>query len=208
MPPRPRRTRSRVVHRPAGPVVSSVLALMVAALACLTLVVVVAPSASARLGHGFQECLDQGYEQSGETPTTCLRQDGVWVPVYDDDLGPSTVGDGPPAGFVLLFVFAALGAVGLFAWRVVTARSIARESGMDVGRATTMAVLTDDGLESTYLAASLRPPPEAGAPAAPVAAPSAEDTAARLARLDALRADGVITDEEHARQRRAILDAL
>jgi hypothetical protein len=68
-----------------------------------------------------------------------------------------------------------------------------------------MALLTEDGLNATYLASSLRQPPVAG-PSAVAPAPSTRSVESRLTELGSLRDRGVITETEYAEQRRAILD--
>jgi hypothetical protein len=55
-----------------------------------------------------------------------------------------------------MFVLAAVAGVGLTIWRVSLARDLARESGMDPDRATAVTLLSDDGLDATYLASSRR----------------------------------------------------
>ena len=113
-----------------------------------------------------------------------------------------------PAGsgfFAFFFVMIVVLAIGSTLWRVSTARRMAERSGMDVGDATAMALLTEDGLPATYLASNLRP----AAPATPAATPAedvAEDVADRLRRLRSLLDQGLITQAEHDERRRAIID--
>jgi len=114
---------------------------------------------------------------------------------------PAMAGDG---GFAAFFVLAVLVAIGTTLWKVSTARRMARDAGMDEGDATTMALFTDEGLESTYLASNLRghtapPPPAAAEP---------RSTEQRLRELESLRTQALITEEEYAERRRAILDGL
>lgn len=114
---------------------------------------------------------------------------------------PGMSGDG---GFAAVFVLAVLVAIGTTIWKVSTARRMARDSGMDEGDATAMALLTDEGLESTYLASNLR---GQMAPAAEPESPP-RDSAQRLRELESLRSERLITEEEYAERRRAILDSL
>lgn len=87
---------------------------------------------------------------------------------------------------------------------------MARGSGLDEGQATRMALMSDDGLEATYLASALRQPPPPPAPTTPPAVPATErgDLAERLRRLDSLREQELVSTEEWAVRRRAILDEL
>src|SRR5690349_13560567 len=96
---------------------------------------------------------------------------------------PGDPSSGMGGDMAALFVVGILLSIGVTAWKVSTARRMARDSGMDQGDATTMALLTDDGLESTYVASNLRhqQPPQ---PAGPEPKPS---TADRLEELQVLR---------------------
>jgi hypothetical protein len=114
---------------------------------------------------------------------------------------------GPPPGFMALFVLAFIASIGFTIWKVATARRMARDSGMNQGDATAMALLTDDGFESTYLASNLRgqtgpPPPQ------PPAADARGTTSERLAELQGLRDQGLVTEDEYAAARQKILDDL
>ena len=91
---------------------------------------------------------------NGEPPTCTKGADGTWVASWPDD--PSSSGFG--GGIVLLMVFMVAIGIGITVWKVSTARRLATESGMSPGLATEMTLLTDNGLDATYLAASLRPP--------------------------------------------------
>lgn len=114
---------------------------------------------------------------------------------------PGMSGDG---GFAAFFLLAVAVAIGTTIWKVSTARRMARDAGMDEGDATTMALLTDEGLESTYLASNLRgqmtPPPS------PATEPRSAEQ--RLRELESLRSQALVTEEEYAERRRAILDGL
>jgi hypothetical protein len=113
---------------------------------------------------------------------------------------------GPGDGFAVLFVLMLLLGIGTTVWKVSTARRMARDSGMDEGDATAMTLLTDDGLESTYLASNLRH--QQPAPSAEPAAAAKGSTADRLEELQGLHARGLINDEELAAARRKILEGL
>lgn len=133
----------------------------------------------------------------GELPTCTQYGDGTWHASYPSD--SSSFG----SGFGMLVVFVLLGGLAFTVWKVSTARRMARDSGMDVGDATAMALLTDHGFESTYLASNLRQP------ASTTPATQAKgSTADRLEELQTLHIRGLITDEELAEGRRKILDGL
>src|SRR3954447_7413194 len=120
-------------------------------------------------GNSFQDCISRAIDHNGEPPT-CTKVNGSWVASWPDD---STAGFG--GGFAFLVVLALVAAVGITIWKVSTAQKLARQSGMDPSLATQMTLLSDDGLDATYLAASLRRPPVV--PVAPV--PESPSTAAQ-----------------------------
>ncbi len=116
--------------------------------------------------------------------------------------------------FVFLFVIGLLVALGITVWKVSTAQRLARQSGMDPGLATQMTLLTDDGLDATYLAASLRP-----APMTPSASGLREESsptqervvltaAERLTELKSLLEQGLVTQTEYDERRKAIIDTV
>jgi hypothetical protein len=170
-------------------------------------------AASAHAGGGLQRCLDQAADHNGEPPT-CTKVDGTWVATWPDDAMSSGGGSGFVGAVALIFVLGLIGSIVVIVWRVRTAQTLARRSGLDESIATQMALFTDNGLDATYLAASLRQPPAAPAapatpvssPAPPQVAPEARAVAERLAELTRLRDQGVITPEEHDRRRAAIID--
>lgn len=143
------------------------------------------------------ECFEPS--EAGDLPT-CVSTGDSWEPVH-----PSA-GGGDAGGFVALFILALVVGVGFTVWKLSMTRTMAREAGIDPGRATAMTMLSDDGFEVTYLAASLRKDPQPQAAAVPQEPRSS--AADRLRSLDDLRAQGLVTEEEYAQRRRAILDAL
>jgi len=118
-------------------------------------------------------------------------------------------GSGGSGGFGVVVVLAVLLGIGITIYKVAMARDLAEKSGMDPDQATAMTLLTDDGLEATYLASNLRPPagPAADPPAAGTALP-ARTTAERLQELDALREQGLVTQAEYDERRAAILGSI
>lgn len=135
----------------------------------------------------------------GQLPT-CTQVGDEWRVDYP--------GSGLPgeSAFALLFVLVlVVGGLGIV-WKVSTARRLARDAGMDEDDATRMALFTNEGLEATYLASSLRQPlqPAEAVPAA--AAP--RSTEERLRELESLRTQELISEEEYAERRRAVLDQL
>jgi putative oligomerization/nucleic acid binding protein len=147
----------------------------------------------------WQQCMNQAVNHHGEPPV-CSQQNGGWVPSWPGDAGAS--GSGIPSGFIVLFVLAALIGVGVTIWKVTTAQTLAKRSGMDPGLATQMTLLTDDGLDATYLAASLRQPPRA--PAGP--SPESASAAMRLTELKSLLDQGLISSAEYDERRKQIID--
>jgi hypothetical protein len=122
---------------------------------------------------------------------------------------PGSSGGGVPGAFVLLAVFAVLFAIELNAWRVTTARSLARQSGMDPGLATQMTLLTEDGLDATYLAPTVRNRQGGGSTASPVAPePPRADAAERQTELRSLMEQGLVTPAEYEGRRRTIIDTV
>jgi hypothetical protein len=146
---------------------------------------------------------------------------GVWVASWPDDGGLGS-GSGIPGAFVFLVVVGMIAGVAITIWKVSTARTLARQSGMDPGLATRMTLLTDDGLDATYLASSLRPHPQQAAEPvpqasqpsqptrpAPSATPSTDRTAtSRLRELQGLLDQGLVTQAEYDRRRQAIIDSV
>ena len=122
----------------------------------------------------------------------------------DDSFGAG----GLPSGFAAFFVLALLVGVAVTVWKVSTARRLATQSGMDPGMATQMTLLTDDGLDATYLAANLRQHPS-NAPGPGQASPSTTPTATgRLEELKTLLDRGLVTQAEYDERRKAIIDSV
>jgi hypothetical protein len=165
----------------------------------------------AHAGGTLQQCLDQAVNHNGEPPT-CRRVNGSWVPLWAGDSGAGA--GGIPGVFVFFFVVALLAAIGVTVWKVSTAQKLARQSGMDPGLATQMTLLTDDGLDATYLAASLRSrpvPPAAVTPdaeSAPIQKYSGLSAADRLTELKSLLDQGLVTQTEYDDRRKAIIDTV
>lgn len=135
----------------------------------------------------------------------CDDEAGQPIPnctVVEPDFSTST-DTGLPSGFVAVMVLVGIAGVGVTIYRVWMARDLARRSGMDPDRATAMTLLEDDGLEATYLAANLRPQ----TPPSP-ARPAERRVGDRLAELDALLAEGRVTQAEYDERRTAILGSL
>lgn len=137
--------------------------------------------------------------------TATLLVLGVVAPAYaDGDLMGPGPGSGPPGWFVGMFVLVVILGIGTTIWRVSTAQRLAKQSGMDPGLATQMTLLSEDGLDATYLAANLRGT-EATSQATP---PPTATTAARLEELKGLLDRGLITQAEYDARRKAIIDSV
>ena len=140
-------------------------------------------------------------------PSSCTYVDGQWHRSWDDDGGFGADEPGVPGYFVAFFVLALVAGIGFTIWKVSTARRMARDAGMNEGDATAMTLLSDDGFEATYLASNLRdrtPPP----PAATTPQPGTRSTAERLRELQALLEQGLITQDEYAARRQALIDGV
>ncbi len=134
----------------------------------------------------------------GDLPT-CTFDGDDWNRSYPDEDGMG--------GFAVLFVLAALASVGFTIYKVSMARDMARKAGMDPGQATAMTLLTDDGLEATYLASNLRPSRDEHDQSTD--SESGERTVTeRLAELETLRDQGLVTQGEYDQRRAAILGSL
>ncbi len=99
-------------------------------------------------------------------------------------------------GIGLFVVMAVLFGVGGFVVRLSLARQIARDAGQDETKAVLTTALSDNGLAATYVAGALAPHSSA---------PSTED---RLAELQRLHEQGLVTEAEYATKRAEILDEL
>ncbi len=75
---------------------------------------------------------------------------------------------------------------------------------LDPGGASQMSVLTEHGLETTYLAANLKQ----SSPAPADAGPAPRSVAVRLSELESLSDQGLITQTEYDERRKVIIDSL
>lgn len=151
---------------------------------------------------------------AGPVSADVVPCDGAFVPDESSEclMDDSFVDDGfdqepgIPAGFVVIFIFAAIAGVAITVWKVSTARDLARQAGMDPNVATGMTLLDDNGLSATYLASSLRTPmPERTSAPAPDPSPT---VASRLTELAGLLQSGLITQAEHDERRAEIIDSV
>lgn len=174
---------------------SVVLGAILAALALGLAIGTVAPA----VADTEQQCMDSGMNANGDLPT-CTEENGNWVASYPDD---GVGGSGIPGGFVALMVLAVIAGLGVTAWRVSTARRLAADAGLDPGMATKVALMTDNGLDATYLAASMRKTQQ------PAASPaSSKGVAERLKELKGLLDSGLVTQVEYDERRKAIIDGV
>jgi Short C-terminal domain len=114
-------------------------------------------------------------------------------------------GGGIPSGFVALIVLGVIVSIGLTVWRVSTARSLARQAGMNPDTATAVTLLGNQGLDAAYLASNLRNSAPHIADYSALTAP-ARSTADRLTELQSLREQGLITPAEYDARRKAIVE--
>jgi hypothetical protein len=128
---------------------------------------------------------------------------GAVAPAYaDGDFVDTGSGGGAPGWFIAWAVLVVIVGIAGVVWRVTTAQKIARRSGMDTGLATQMSLLTDDGLDATYLAANLR-----GTQDTPDPAPG-RTTADRLEELKGLLDRGLVTQTEYDEHRKALIESV
>ena len=138
-------------------------------------------------------------------PSSCTYVNGQWHRSWEDDgFGAGSGDPGVPGSFVALFVLALIGGIAFTAWKVSTARRMARDSGMSESDATAMTLLSDEGFEATYLASNLRG--QTTPPTTPQ--PGTRSTAERLRELQALLEQGLITPDEYAARRQALIDGV
>lgn len=135
------------------------------------------------------------WTEAGDGTITCHEY-------LDDSLGGFDAEPGIPGFFGFFFVLVLLAGIAGTVWRVSTARRMARDSGMNVGDATAMTLLDEDGLSATYLASNFRGAPSRTADPAPASA------AERLRELAGLRDQGLITQDEHDERRARIIDGV
>ncbi len=120
-----------------------------------------------------------------------------------DPMDPTGGADLFGGAFGAIFVLFVLAAIGMAAYRVYAARSIATKSGLDPDDATKVTLLEDHGLEATYIAAAIKKP-VLGSDGTPKPTKPAD----RLRELQALLDQGLITQEEYTARRTQILDSL
>jgi hypothetical protein len=154
---------------------------------------------------GLQHCLDQAANHNGEPPT-CTQVNGTWVASWPDSSPMG--GSGIPGGFIFLVFLALVVGGAITIWKVMTAQRLARQSGMDPGLATQMTLLSNEGLDATYLASSLRQPTTPPSPAGPTAPAAGTAAEVRLTELRGLLDKGLMTQAEYDERRRAIIDSV
>lgn len=150
----------------------------------------------------LQDCLDTTAGPNGEPPT-CTDADDGFDASWSDDAVTEDDGFG---GFIALFVVVGLIGVGVTVWQVSTARTLAKKSGMDPNLATKMALLTENGLDATYLAANLRSQTDSSAAQTP--APTTATASQRLTELKGLLDADLITQAEFEERRTVIIAGL
>jgi len=114
--------------------------------------------------------------------------------------------------FLLWIVAGVFGIIKLVA-RQRAARTIAMSHGLNPEEAAATTLLTPNGLDATYLAANLRPTPEAPThyappPLAPTPLNAAHNVEARIHELNLLKQQGVITEDEYNTRRQAIISEI
>jgi hypothetical protein len=110
---------------------------------------------------------------------------------------------------VFILVFVGTFATGIWSTyaRTRAARRMAVRAGLDPQDAAATALLTPDGLDTTYLVSATRPG-YAGTTASPAVLTSSKTVEDRLRELDQLKAEGLVSDEEYAAQHKAIVSTV
>lgn len=108
---------------------------------------------------------------------------------------------GPPDSFIALFVIAVVLAVGVGVAKRSWIRDMAQRRGLDPDDASKAAFFGGElGVAAAYL--------KGDEPRAAALAPSSRPAAERLAELELLRDQQLITDAEYAERRRTIIDSI
>lgn len=113
-------------------------------------------------------------------------------------------GPGIPGWFIALFILVAMIGVGTFVWRIAAARKMAEDAGLDPNKAATVTMLSQDGVDATYLASTLASQRRQS----PQPTPSPKTAEERLQELQALKDKGLITPDEFETQRQKILGSI
>jgi hypothetical protein len=117
-------------------------------------------------------------------------------------MGP---GPGIPGWFIAIAVLMVIVGIGSFIWRISVARKLAEDAGLDPNTATSVAMLSKDGVDAAYLASTLASRSRAQPPHTTQAAKTAEQ---RLQELHALRDKGLVSNDEYEAQRQKILGSI
>lgn len=112
---------------------------------------------------------------------------------------------GIPGWFIALAVVMIMVGVGATLWRVSVARRMAEDAGLDPNTAAKAVLLSNDGLDATYLASTLASRSRAPSP---LPAQPAKTTEQRLQEIQALKDKGLVSDAEYEAQRQKILGSI
>ena len=119
---------------------------------------------------------------------------------------------GFPVFFLFPFAFVFVFGIATTIWRMRMARNMAARAGLDQNAAGAISMLSPNGLDATYLAASLAPRPQYPAPYPPQypTPPAAQPKTAeqRLLELAELKDKGLITEAEFLQRREQILGSI
>lgn len=121
--------------------------------------------------------------------------------IDDPAFGDPGMDMGVPGWFGAVFVLVLGFGIAVAIYRVSSARRMASRAGLDPGEAARVTLLSDEGYGATYLASQLRTRDQSS-PVTP------RSTAERLRELETLRSDRLVTEDEYAARRKAILEGL
>jgi len=117
-----------------------------------------------------------------------------------------TPDQGFPGWFIAVFILFIMVGIGTTLWRVSVARRMAEDAGLDPNDASAVTLLSQDGVDATYLASTLASRSRAQTPhATPPPPKTAEE---RLRELQALKDQGLVTSDEYDAQRQKILGSI
>ena len=106
--------------------------------------------------------------------------------------------------FAFVFVFG----IATTIWRMKMARNMAARAGLDQNAAGAISMLSPNGLDATYLAASLATRPQYPAPYPTPPATQAKTAEQRLLELVELKDKGLITEAEFLQRREQVLGSI
>jgi hypothetical protein len=123
-------------------------------------------------------------------------------------MGPDS-SPGIPGWFIAIVVVVILSGIGTTLWRISVARRIAEDAGLNPDTAAKVSLLSQDGIDTAYLASAIASQSHRQAPPPPPApTQGAKTTEERLQELQVLKDKGLVSDTEYDAQRQKILGSI